>query len=80
MTFQERYKREDTWYGKVILMEVYHLAMSQRKPGWTVTNTAKDFDVSISLVSENLRLAEEFHKNPDLINCDSRQIALRKLG
>lgn len=79
MTFQERYEKEETWYGRVIIMEIFHLAMTQRQENWTISNTAKEFNTSIGLVSENLRLAEAMHRDDALINCDSRQLALKRL-
>ena len=60
-------------------MEIYHLAMCQRQKNWTITKTAKHFGVSIGLVSENLRLAHALHLNHDLLKCESRQDALKKL-
>lgn len=61
-------------------MELYHLAMTQREKGWTLTKTAEAFEVSIGLVSENLRLALAIHVNESLISCDSRQDALRRIN
>jgi hypothetical protein len=79
MTFRERYIREPTWHGKVTIMEIYHLAMSQRERGWTITQTADHFLCSIGLVSENLKLAHAIHMNDKILKCESRQEALRKL-
>jgi hypothetical protein len=79
ITFLERYQQEDTWYGKVIVMEIYHLAMSQRQKDWTVTKTAEFFGLSIGLVSENLKLADALHTKPLIINCKSRVEALKKI-
>jgi hypothetical protein len=79
MTFKARYDAETTWHGKVTVMEIYHLAMCQREQGWTITKTAEHFEVSIGLVSENLRLAQLIHENGKILNCESRQEALRKL-
>lgn len=59
-------------------MEIYHLAMSHREKGWTQTNTARDFNVSIGLVSENLRLAHLIHSHSNIIHCKSRQEAIEK--
>lgn len=79
MTFLERYQKEQTWYGKVIVMEIYHLTMCQRDKTWTIARTAGDFHVSISLTSENLKLAEAMHNDDKLINCKSRVKALRRI-
>ena len=61
-------------------MEIYHLAMTHRERNWTVTKTAEAFEVSIGLVSENLRLAQAIHRNERIIKCESRQDALRKIN
>jgi hypothetical protein len=80
MTFLERYRNEQTWYGKVIVLEIYHLTMSQRDKAWTIAKTAAAFEISVSLVSENLKIAEAMHKDGTLINCESRVKALRKIS
>lgn len=80
MTFKERYSREQTWHGKAMIMEIYHLAMTQREKGWTISDTAKHFTCSIGLVSENLRLAHAMHKNHRLIELPTRQDALKRLN
>jgi hypothetical protein len=80
MTFKERYQREATWHGRAMIMEIYHLAMSTRETRWTITKTAEHFQVSIGLVSENLRLAHAMHDDDRIIKCESRQDALKKLN
>lgn len=80
MTFLEKYLESDKWHDKVIIMELFHLIMSQRKKDWTVTKTAKCFMCSTGLTSENLRLARAIHDNPKLLECESRQQALIKLN
>lgn len=80
MTFLERYNQETTWHGKVMIMEIYHLAMSSRFKDWTISKTAKSFGVSIGLVSENLRLAHAIHVNEKFMKCESRQAALKLLN
>lgn len=80
MTFLERYAQESTWHGKVLVMEIYHLAMAHRQRGWTITKTAESFGCSIGLVSENLRLAHAIHVNEKILKCESRQDALKKLN
>lgn len=79
MTFLERYNQEKTWHGKVLVMEIYHLAMTARSKTWTITKTAEHFSVSIGLVSENLRLATLIHQDPAFSEIPSRQDALVKL-
>lgn len=79
MTFTERYQQEDTWYGKVLVMGIYHTVMCQKNKAWTLHDTAEEFNVSIGLVSENLKLARALDMKTELINCKSRVEALRKL-
>jgi len=79
MTFFERYHSEGTWYGKVLIMEIFHLLLTQHDKKWTIKQTAESFKVSIGLVSENLQIASYSHFNPAILNCDTRQSALNKL-
>lgn len=75
---KDKYKEEQTWHGKVIVMEIYHLAMLARTGKWTIADTASRLEVSIGLVSENLRLAEAIHKDARYLKCESRQAALKR--
>lgn len=61
-------------------MEIYHSVRQTKNSKWTVGETAKDFQVSIGLTSENLRLAEVMHYDKDLINCKTREEALKRIG
>lgn len=79
MTFLEKYQSEKTWYNKVTVMELYHMTMCYRWKEWTLSKTAEYFEVSIGLVSENLRLAHTIHIDDAILKCESRQDALRKL-
>ena len=80
MTFLERYQQEDTWHGRAMIMEIYHLAMRARSARWTISKTANHFNVSIGLVSENLRLAHAIHDDPSIVKITTRQLALKKVG
>jgi hypothetical protein len=80
MTFKQKYDECDNWRGKVTVMEIYYLAMSQKVKGWTIAQTAEHFDCSIGLVSENLRLAQAIHTDAKILNCESRQMALKRLN
>ena len=79
MTFQERYSQEQTWYGKVMIMEIYHLAKIHADKDWTLIKTAIDFGCSVGLVSENLKLADALHYNVHMFQIPTRQEALRKI-
>lgn len=80
MTFREKYLKSEIWHEKAIVMEIYHLAMCQRIKGWTIGNTAQYFNVSIGLVSENLKLALAIHLDPVLIQSPNRQKALKRVN
>jgi hypothetical protein len=60
-------------------MCLYHIAMTNRVKSWTIRNTAEIFEVSIGLVSENIRLSNALDTNPKLEECSTRQEALSKL-
>lgn len=79
MTYQQRYRSEKTWHGKVTVMELFHLAMIIRVPGWRISDTAEIFKVSIGLTSENLRLAELIDKDQKILKCKTRKDALKRL-
>lgn len=80
MTFAERYQAEETWDGKVLIMNLYHLARMVQYKGWTLSNTAQEFNCSIGLVSENIKLANAINDDERILKCKSRQEALRKLN
>jgi hypothetical protein len=80
MTFTERYQQETTWHGRAMVMEIYHLAMSQITRVWTIRGTAQHFNVSVGLVSENLKLAHAIHIDESILQCESRQEALKRLN
>jgi hypothetical protein len=80
MTFLERYNLEETWWRKVLIMEIFHLTMSRQDNSWTLGKTAENFNVSIGLVSENLRIAQASHGLlSTILNCDTRESALKML-
>lgn len=79
MTFLDKYRQAATWHDRALVMEIYHLAMTQREKKWSVTKTAQYFQVSIGLASENLRLAHAIHDNHDIVQIKHRQDALKRL-
>jgi len=80
MTFHERYKVEKTWHGRAQIMEIFHLAQRFNNKEWRLQDTAQYFQASLGLVSENLRLADLMHTRPDILNCSSRQEALKRIN
>ncbi len=79
VSFLERYYSDMTWQGRVMVMEIFHMAASLSDPSWTVGKTANFFGVSIGLASENLKLADAIHSNEKLMSVETRKEALRKL-
>lgn len=61
-------------------MEICHMARRMNDSSWTISKTAELFEVSIGLVSENLRLADALHKHPKLLTIEKRADALSKMG
>ena len=78
MTFYERYLTANEWHEKVLIMALYHTAMTQRVPRWTLMGTANYFGLSMGLVSENLKLATLIDTTPAILKCSSRKEALNK--
>lgn len=79
MTFLDKYYAATSWQEKVTIMEIYHLAMRNRHKDWTINKTAKDFGVSIGLVSENIRLAQAIHHDSSFMAIGRRADALRRI-
>lgn len=83
MKFHEKYHQSEVWYERVLIMEIFHLAMIHSDKNWTVSKTAEAFGVSLGLTSENLRLAHALHSDSireKLMKCETRQDALKRLN
>lgn len=60
LNLKEKYNTVDTWQERAVLMSLFHQAMCIKHPKlWNMKMTASHFDVSMGLVSENIRLAAE---------------------
>jgi hypothetical protein len=73
MTFKDRYDNERRWQSKAAIMDIFHLKMKQHHKKWTIKQTAAYFEVSIGLVSENLKLSKL------VADGQTREQALRKI-
>ena len=75
MTYKEKYKSSKSWRSKVRTVYNYH-KKHQDKHGkeWKIRFTAAYFGISLSLVSENLRLGAQIDR---LVGCKSRNAALK---
>ena len=60
-------------------MGLFHTIASNSDDGWTLTMTAKEFNVSIGLVSENLKLARAIDNNPKIMKIETRELALMRI-
>ena len=80
MNFVDLYNSETNWGKKVIIMELFHLSHVVMREGWTIRRTAEEFHCSIGLTSENLRLAHAIHEKPEILDCETRQDALKKVN
>lgn len=74
--YYAEYKNAKEWHKKVCIMNLFHNTMLLQCHSWTLSDTAKFFDVSIGLVSENLKLAIQLDERPELMQAKSRQEAL----
>lgn len=80
VSFKEKYSEPDlTWQEKAVLISLYHTAMCMRYKTWTLNDTALHFEVSIGLVSENIRLAKAIDGilGDKLQTCETREKALK---
>lgn len=80
MTFKERYSMSTTWQERSQVMEIFHLAQVLHNKKWRIQDSAQYFQCSLGLMSENLKLAEAMHARSDILNCNSRQDALRRIN
>ena len=63
MTFKEKFYLTESWKERAIITELFHLMMQAKpelhpeKPRWGLRDTAKYFDISLGMCSENLKIA-----------------------
>jgi hypothetical protein len=81
LTFKEKYNEPNlTWQQKAILIALYHTVMHERYSTWTLRDTAIHFEVSIGLVSENIKLAkyiDNLKYGKKLMKLDTREKGLK---
>jgi len=76
MTLKEAYLKEEIWHRKIIIVSLYHNAQLLKMGSQNLIETAKYFEISIGLVSENLMLNKHYEEIKD---CKSRNEGLQKL-
>jgi hypothetical protein len=67
-------KKNIHWSRKAVVISVFHNVMLLDNPKWTVTNTAKELEISKAYASECIMLA---NKLSDDMTRMSRRVALR---
>lgn len=81
LTFKDKYSDKNlTWQDKCVLISLYHTIMHTKYPTWTLGDTAQHFEVSIGLVSENIRLAKHIDNpldNKKLMKLETREAGLK---
>lgn len=78
MTLKELFAKKQLWYEKAIILQSFHLMRTLQKPDWREVDTALALEVSVSYVSEDLKLACAIEKDESLKNL-SRNLVLKKL-
>lgn len=78
ISFLERYNQSKTWQERAMVMELYYYG-TRDLPEFRLRHMANYFKVSISLVSENLKLADAIHKDERFLKIESRNQALKEL-
>ena len=78
MTFKQKYRGEIHWVKKVYTMSFYHNIKLYKNSKWKVSDTARYFEVSEALVSENLKLAVGL-VNDESLELLSRNAALNRI-
>lgn len=76
MTFKEAFHKSNNWQRKIVLISLYHNRCLALNSDWNLSDTAKYFEISIALVSENLKLNSHYDEIKD---CKSRNEAIIKL-
>lgn len=71
-----------TWQDKAMLISLFHTSKCIQHPNsWNMAKTAKHFNISIGMVSENIRLAKEFDgpNGDNIVACKTREDALKMI-
>jgi len=71
-------KEESIWHKKAFMISLYHSINSMADDKWTIRDTAKELNLSIGLVCEDLQLTEAIKKNEKLLEL-SRNAALKEM-
>lgn len=76
--YKEQYENAKSWQEKAALMYIFHTVTAMTSKHWHIKDTASHFNVSIGLVSENLRLCVEIDLGNKLVlESKTREEALK---
>ena len=79
MTFREAFQKEQLWYRKAIIVHTCHYVRKlQFNDKWKMKDTARELGISLSYVSEDIKLAERIDKDTSITQL-SRNKALKEL-
>ena len=62
MTYREKFNTCKSWKCKVQVLNLFHQYMCLRHKRWGMRQTAKYFNVSLGLVSENIELGNNWDR------------------
>jgi hypothetical protein len=76
MTFKDKYSTCTDWKERACTIAIYHAAMIAKHDSWSISLTAKYFEISASKAGEDIKLVDNM---PLVAECKSRNIALKVL-
>jgi hypothetical protein len=74
VTFKDKYKSEEVWDKKIMIISLYHNTMLLTHKRWRMIDTAKYFCKSLASISEDLKIAKALHEG---LEFNSRKHALK---
>jgi hypothetical protein len=77
-TLKELFSRKELWYERAIILQSFHLLRSLQRNDWREIDTALALEISVSHVSEDLKLADAIERDESLKEL-TRSAALKKL-
>jgi hypothetical protein len=77
-TLKELFSRKELWHERAIILQSFHLLRSLQRNDWREIDTALALEISVSHVSEDLKLADAIERDESLKEL-TRSAALKKL-
>lgn len=76
MNIRRLIEREQLWYKKAYLISMYHTIHTMMHKQWTIKDSARELDLSVGFICENLQLIETIREDKSLMQL-SRNAALK---